>query len=47
MTIAWHGHSAFRIEFKDAVVLIDPYIAAAGDRAGRVTILAGGESFVV
>ena len=26
MKITWFGHSAFRIEFGDAVILIDPFI---------------------
>ncbi|RUU63190.1 metal-dependent hydrolase, partial [Mesorhizobium sp. M2C.T.Ca.TU.009.01.2.1] len=26
MKLTWYGHSAFRVETKDATILIDPYL---------------------
>ena len=40
MRITWFGHSAFRLDFSDKVVLIDPFFtgnpAFDGDRAKAV-----------
>ncbi len=35
MKITWFGHAAFRLEFADKVVLIDPFLT--GDRLSRAT----------
>ncbi|HVV94052.1 MAG TPA: metal-dependent hydrolase [Hyphomicrobiales bacterium] len=34
MRITWFGHSAFKLEFADKVVLIDPFITGAGQFRG-------------
>jgi len=29
MRLTWYGHSAFRVEFADTALLIDPFLCAA------------------
>ena len=43
MRITWYGHSAFRLDFKDKVVLIDPFFTGnpAFDEATRKDAVAG------
>jgi L-ascorbate metabolism protein UlaG (beta-lactamase superfamily) len=36
MEVTWYGHSAFRVTFDDAIVLIDPFISGSGLFKGGV-----------
>jgi L-ascorbate metabolism protein UlaG (beta-lactamase superfamily) len=47
MRITWLGHSAFRIEFAGAVVLIDPFLTHNPKFKGRIADVTGGLTHVV
>ncbi|MGI9513879.1 MAG: MBL fold metallo-hydrolase, partial [Anderseniella sp.] len=36
MKITWFGHSAFRVEFDDTVILIDPFLSGSPTFEGSV-----------
>jgi len=45
--ITWYGHSAFRIDYADAVVLIDPFLSHNPSFAGTVGEVTAGTTHVV
>jgi L-ascorbate metabolism protein UlaG (beta-lactamase superfamily) len=47
MKITWLGHSAFRIEFPGAVVLIDPFLTHNPAFRGRVEDVTGGLTHIL
>ena len=47
MKITWFGHSAFRLEFGDAVVLIDPFLSGNPSFTGDAVAAAAGATHVV
>jgi L-ascorbate metabolism protein UlaG (beta-lactamase superfamily) len=47
MKITWFGHSAFRLEFRGAVVLIDPFLSQNPSFKGRVEEATAGATHVV
>lgn len=47
MKITWLGHSAFRVEIKDAVILIDPFLTGNPTFPGSVEEASAGVTHVV
>lgn len=47
MKITWLGHSAFRIELKGAVVLIDPFLSQNPSFKGRIEDVTAGTTHIV
>ncbi|GGK22490.1 metal-dependent hydrolase [Salinarimonas ramus] len=47
MKIIWFGHSAFRLEFEDAVVLIDPFLTGNPGFEGDVAQASAGVTHVL
>ena len=47
MKITWFGHSAFRLDFGDAVVLIDPFLSGNGSFKGDVDTATAGATHIV
>jgi L-ascorbate metabolism protein UlaG (beta-lactamase superfamily) len=47
LKITWYGHSAFRVEFAGAVVLIDPFLSHNPSFKGRVEDVSRGVTHVV
>jgi L-ascorbate metabolism protein UlaG (beta-lactamase superfamily) len=46
MKLTWFGHSAFRVEIKDAVILIDPFLTGNPAFAGDAKAAAAGATHV-
>jgi L-ascorbate metabolism protein UlaG (beta-lactamase superfamily) len=47
MKVTWFGHSAFRVEFADSVILIDPFLSGNPKFEGSVEKAAEGCTHVV
>ncbi|WP_207478173.1 metal-dependent hydrolase [Arenibaculum pallidiluteum] len=47
MKLTWYGHSAFRLEFKGAVVLIDPFLTGNPSFKGSVEDAARGVTHIL
>jgi L-ascorbate metabolism protein UlaG (beta-lactamase superfamily) len=47
MKLTWFGHSAFRIEISDAVILIDPFLSGNPKFSGSVDEAAKGATHIV
>jgi L-ascorbate metabolism protein UlaG (beta-lactamase superfamily) len=47
MKLTWFGHSAFRVEFADAIVLIDPFLTGNPAFEGSVAAASAGCTHVV
>jgi len=47
MRITWFGHSAFKLEFADKIVLIDPFIAGAGQFKGDIAAATRGTTHII
>ncbi len=47
MKVTWFGHSAFRVEFEDTVILIDPFLSGSPTFEGSVEKAAAGCTHVV
>ncbi|RKK06227.1 metal-dependent hydrolase [Pseudoroseomonas wenyumeiae] len=47
MKITWFGHSAYRLDFGSAVVLIDPFLSGNGNFKGDVEAVTAGTTHIV
>lgn len=47
MRFTWFGHSAFKLEFADKVVLIDPFITGAGQYKGSLADAVRGTTHIL
>src|SRR5690606_12965418 len=47
MKITWFGHSAFRLEFGEAVVLIDPFLSGNPSFTGDAVAASAGATHIV